>query len=187
MCIQLEDLELLQRHKHPLTFHLEIETGMNRLGISTDMMMDVARFLSSFPHYMEGVFTHWVESEIKKSHLLLSRISFSMKLSPCWPPSAEDHLSPTWTTVVEFSTTRVMASGYARAFHCMAIALTQIQLETQARDVLENQHHADQTFEQGDSVSYNRSFQAKKRMTIATLPSDTGMALPETTRHACGI
>jgi alanine racemase len=50
--------------KSPLRFHLKINTGMNRLGISPSEVEEFARELAKCPHIqLEGTFTHFGSAE----------------------------------------------------------------------------------------------------------------------------
>jgi alanine racemase len=172
---QLEDLDLLERYKHPLTFHLEIETGMHRLGIAPEMMMDVARFLSSVKHYMEGVFTHWVESEIKKSHftpqqnfIFNEAVTMLATISPRPFITHMDNSGGIFnnSTHGEWVRPGISLYGYSPDPKANLKLKPVMQWTTK---VMQIKH-----LQKGDSVSYNRSFQAKKGMTIATLPVGYG-------------
>ncbi len=65
-CGQLPLLERAARkQRKPVAFHLKIQTGMNRLGISPDDILCFARTLEDCPHLrLEGLFTHFASSEI---------------------------------------------------------------------------------------------------------------------------
>src|SRR5438132_3585978 len=66
-----EQLELLNRaasrsgEKKPVTFHLKIDTGMNRLGIATGEVDCFARQLGKCKHLqLTGIFSHFASSEV---------------------------------------------------------------------------------------------------------------------------
>ena len=65
-CEQLRYLErAAARARRPVGFHLKIDTGMNRLGISSDDVDCLARELAACPHLrLEGTFTHFASSEV---------------------------------------------------------------------------------------------------------------------------
>jgi alanine racemase len=65
-CGQLPLLERAARKsRKPVPFHLKIETGMNRLGISPSDVPCFARTLAESPHLcLQGLFTHFASSEI---------------------------------------------------------------------------------------------------------------------------
>ena len=65
-----EQLRLLERaaaraRRGPVAFHLKIDSGMTRLGISPSDVPCVARTLADCPHLkLEGIFTHFASSEV---------------------------------------------------------------------------------------------------------------------------
>lgn len=68
-CEQLRYLERAARAKRgkrgPIGFHLKIDTGMNRLGISPGDVDCFARALANCPHLrLDGTFTHFASSEV---------------------------------------------------------------------------------------------------------------------------
>jgi alanine racemase len=64
-----EQLWLLERaaaklRSKPVSFHLKIDTGMNRLGISPNEVESLATTLAACPHLrLQGIFTHFASSE----------------------------------------------------------------------------------------------------------------------------
>jgi len=67
-CEQLADLNrAATRHakRKPVTFHLKMDTGMNRLGIAPEDVECFARQLAKCKHLrLDGVFTHFASSEV---------------------------------------------------------------------------------------------------------------------------
>lgn len=66
-CEQLPQLEaaVAQRGRAKFSFHLKIDTGMNRLGIATSDVDCFARQLAKSPHlHLSGVFTHFASSGV---------------------------------------------------------------------------------------------------------------------------
>jgi alanine racemase len=66
-CEQLRTLEkaAARVHRGPAAFHLKIQTGMNRLGMSRSELSCLARTLADCPHLrLEGIFTHFASSEV---------------------------------------------------------------------------------------------------------------------------
>ncbi|HEY1865774.1 MAG TPA: alanine racemase [Candidatus Acidoferrales bacterium] len=68
--IRSEQLRLLEKaaakaRRRKVPFHLKIETGMNRLGVSPGELPAFAGTLAQCPHlYLEGIFTHFASSEV---------------------------------------------------------------------------------------------------------------------------
>jgi alanine racemase len=67
-CEQLRGLDKAAAHRRtrrPFSFHLKIDTGMNRLGIATDQVECFARQLAKCKHLrLGGVMTHFASSEV---------------------------------------------------------------------------------------------------------------------------
>jgi alanine racemase len=66
-CEQLRALEkaAARARRGPAAFHLKIQTGMNRLGMSPAELPCLARTLADCPHLrLEGIFTHFASSEV---------------------------------------------------------------------------------------------------------------------------
>jgi alanine racemase len=65
-CEQLKLLErAAARARRKVRFHLKVETGMNRLGISPSDVPCFVRTLADSPHLeLEGIFTHFASSEV---------------------------------------------------------------------------------------------------------------------------
>lgn len=171
----IEDLKLLATYARPLTFHLEIETGMHRLGIAPDQMFEVAAFLSQFPHYMEGVFTHWVESEVAKSNFtqqqnFIFNEAVAMLATVCSRPFVThmDNSGGIFNPITKCDWVRPGLSLYGYSPDPKKNFKLKPVLEWKTNILQINK------IQKGDSVSYNRSFKAKKPMTIATLPVGYG-------------
>src|SRR5260370_41612559 len=65
-CEQLRMLErTAARARRRIKFHVKVQTGMNRLGLSPGEVPCFARTLASCPHIeCEGIFTHFASSEV---------------------------------------------------------------------------------------------------------------------------
>jgi alanine racemase len=71
--IGLETLRWLERaaarrRRGPVGFHLKVDSGMNRLGVSPEEIPAFARALADSPHLrLDGVFTHFASSDVLRS------------------------------------------------------------------------------------------------------------------------
>jgi len=66
-CEQLRRLEkaAARARSGPVAFHLKIQTGMNRLGMSPSELPCLARTMADCPHLrLDGIFTHFASSEV---------------------------------------------------------------------------------------------------------------------------
>jgi alanine racemase len=54
-----------RRRRGPVGFHLKVDSGMNRLGVSPEEIPAFARALADSPHVrLDGVFTHFASSDV---------------------------------------------------------------------------------------------------------------------------
>jgi len=57
-----------RRRRGPVGFHLKVDSGMNRLGVSPEEIAAFARALADSPHLrLDGVFTHFASSDVLTS------------------------------------------------------------------------------------------------------------------------
>jgi alanine racemase len=57
-----------RRRRGPVGFHLKVDSGMNRLGVSPEEIPAFARALADSPHLrIDGVFTHFASSDVLTS------------------------------------------------------------------------------------------------------------------------
>ncbi len=77
----LKQLKTLSQSNLPIPFHLEIETGMNRLGISLDQLDEVKEILKKSKLKMKGIFTHFCSQDYMKQAELFQQAlkSFSQE------------------------------------------------------------------------------------------------------------
>ena len=172
----LEDLALLSSFRKPLSFHFEIETGMHRLGLNLEDMPQMLKFLLQTPHQCEGIFTHFVESEISDSPYTTSQLQrfdevVSILKSKYGKPliTHVDNSGGILNRKTHYDWVRPGIALYG--YHPNAL-MTDHQLTpvlTWSTSIMQiNQ------LKPGDCVSYNRSFKATKPMTIATIPVGYG-------------
>jgi alanine racemase len=114
-CEQLKMLERASaRARRCVRFHLKVETGMNRLGISPNDVPCVVRTLANSPHLeIEGIFSHLASSEVftnevaEEQRVVFERVLESLRVQGVTAPfthlanSAAVVLRPgTWGTMV---------------------------------------------------------------------------------------
>jgi alanine racemase len=175
----LEDLALLSSFRKPLTFHLEIETGMNRLGINAEATPQILKLLLQTPHKFEGAFTHLVESEVANSDYTTQQLKkfeevISVLRSKYGKPfiTHVDNSGGVLNRKTHYDWVRPGISLYGYHPNSTATDHKLMPVLTWNTSIMQiNQIKA------GDFVSYNRSFEAKKDMTIATIPVGYGDGL----------
>jgi alanine racemase len=174
-----DDLELLSKYRRPLPFHIEFETGMNRLGVTSDATNKILKLLLQTPHKFEGVFTHLVESEIPNSEFTLQQLHrfdemVSVLRSKYGKPflTHVDNSGGILNRKTHYDWVRpgISLYGYHPNSSMTDHKLTPVL--TWSSSIMQINH-----IKPGDFVSYNRSFEATKPMTIATIPVGYGDGL----------
>ena len=63
--LRLLEKAAAKAHRRKVPFHLKVQTGMNRLGVSPGELPAFARTLAQCAHlYLQGIFTHFASSEV---------------------------------------------------------------------------------------------------------------------------
>lgn len=194
-CSQLLQLEraarrAVRRLRGALGFHLKIDSGMNRLGISPDSIDCLARTLGDCPHLrLTGTFTHFASSEDftsiqtqEQKHVFLTALDQlrDCKLSPGLVHVANSAAiisrPETWMDMVRPGANLY---GYHQNYNPPEMrddAMRQVRLEPalsfrtrvlSVKDVLA-----------GGGVGYNASFRAVQRTRIAVLAAGYADGVP---------
>jgi alanine racemase len=158
-----------------LAIHLNVDTGMGRLGLAPS---EWATFLDIFPRWkalrLEGCMTHLADSDgsdsshteqqLKTFHGLLEQLE-QRGIKPRWVHVANSAAIMRYPQS-HFSLVRpgIMLYGYHTLPPSVACPVLQpvLSLHTTVMQV--------RTIEPGETVSYNRTFVAKRPSTIAVLP-----------------
>ena len=159
----------------PLPFHLKVDTGMGRLGLAPS---EWAAFLDTFPRWkslhLEGCMTHLADSDGNdSSHTEQQLKTFRGLLEQL----EQRGIKPTYVHVANsaaimrysqahFSLVRpgIMLYGYhtlPRSIPCPSLQPV-LSLHTTVMQL--------RTIKPGETVSYNRTFVAKRPSTVAVLP-----------------
>lgn len=188
--LRLERAARARRLRGPLGFHLKIDTGMNRLGISPESVDCLARTLHDCPHLrLTGTFTHLASSEDftspqtseqKRSFLAaLDRVR-GCKLSPGlvhMANSAAITLRPeTWMDMVRPGANLY---GYHQNYNPPEIredAVRKVQLEPAIS--FRTRVTALKDIRDGGRVGYNGRFRPAQPMRIAILAAGYGDGVP---------
>lgn len=202
-CTQLRDLERAaarasrstrgaKQLRTPLDFHLKIDSGMNRLGISPGAIECVARTLEKCPHLrLSGTFTHLASSEdfVSQQSEEQTRVFFGAldcmrqrKLSPgivhIGNSAAVIHRPETWCDMVRPG---AILYGYHQNFNpaqMRADAIRDVPLQPAvnfcARVV------AIKDIPAGGVVGYNARFRAEQPARIAIVAAGYADGIPRT-------
>jgi alanine racemase len=172
----LEDINLLKQHSSRVVFHLEIETGMNRLGINLEDIEEVHELLLSTPHALEGIFSHFVESEISNKDFTNQQIqrfeNFITKFKTKYKKPFVAHMENSGAILngdKHFEWVRPGISLYGYHPEAGTQKSTLSPVLSWCAPLIQIKH-----IKKGEFVGYNRTFEAKKNMVIGTLPIGYG-------------
>lgn len=164
-------LRTLCERKRAFSIHLELNSGMNRLGLTLEEINLAADMLKASPHLrLEGLMSHFTSSDIpeeddfSKEQMTLLKEAKSLLLAK--------GLNPTYLHIAN--------SFGAIRFHDPAFNLARVGLALYgALDsplplkhalTLESSIAAIHSLQAGESVSYGRRFVAKEPMHVAVVP-----------------
>lgn len=174
-----EAFNTLKKSRRTITVHLEINTGMNRHGLSLDELADVLTELPAFPNvHVEGVMTHLSSTdEIQQDYSDAQFVQFETALQRIHQAG----LHPKYIHATNSAGTAKKLPEYITSVR-PGIALYGINtLEkqdpfysqyTDLKPALTLTSHIDQiiTAQPGDSIGYNRTYRVAKTSRIATIP-----------------
>lgn len=172
---QIKFLDRLKNIK--INFHLKIDTGMNRLGLSKNEIAQAAKIFSKNKNFiMKGIYTHFAEADKKKSAFTKKQIS-------------------TFKHCVEYFKKSISSIDFIHASNSSGIINYEDDFFNTIRPGLfiyglSNEKNLKpvmslmtkvikiRKLNKGDSVSYGRTFIAKRKMKIAVIPLGYADGLP---------
>lgn len=181
-------LEALGQFGKVFRIHLELNTGMNRLGLSRDELNSYLETLKKFPNLqLEGVMTHLADADNDATNIFTDKqvASFDKTLETIIATG----LKPKYIHVAQTAGSTKTQSKYANCIRLgiglyginpLSVADKQyINLEG-LKPVLKLKSTLIKVIdlEKGDRVSYNELFSAPKKMKIGILPLGYYEGLP---------
>ena len=172
---QIKFLDKLKNIK--INFHLKIDTGMNRLGLSKNEIAQAAKiFYKNKNFIMKGIYTHFAEADKKKSAFTKKQIL-------------------TFKLCVEFFKKSISSIDFIHASNSSGIInyeddffntirpglfIYGLSNEKNLKPVMSLMTKVIKIRElnKGDSVSYGRTYIAKRKMKIAVIPLGYADGLP---------
>ncbi len=172
---QIKFLDKLKNIK--INFHIKIDTGMNRLGLSKNEIAQAAKIFSKNKNFiMKGIYTHFAEADKKKSAFTKKQIS-------------------TFKHCVEYFKKSISSIDFIHASNSSGIINYEDDFFNTIRPGLfiyglSNEKNLKpvmslmtkvikiRKLNKGDSVSYGRTFIAKRKMKIAVIPLGYADGLP---------
>ena len=172
---QIKFLDKLKNIK--INFHLKIDTGMNRLGLSKNEIAQAAKIFSKNKNFiMKGIYTHFAEADKKKSAFTKKQISIFKHCVEYFKKSISSidfvHASNSSGIINYeddfFNTIRpgLFIYGLSNEKNLKPV----MSLMTKVIKIRE--------LNKGDSVSYGRTYIAKRKMKIAVIPLGYADGLP---------
>ncbi|MCL2444801.1 alanine racemase [Candidatus Saccharibacteria bacterium] len=183
----LETLRTLARRRKPLRIHLELNTGMNRLGISgSDLDETLALFQKHENIRLEGIMSHLADADNPKDTSVVPQVATFDKLTR---KILDAGLRPEFIHIAATAGSLKVKSRYANSLR-FGLGLYGInplkkgdkyfEKFKKLQPVLELKSTIIQTIDlrRGEKVGYNGTFTAKKKMKIAILPLGYHEAIP---------
>lgn len=164
----------------PVKIHLELSTGMNRLGLNPDELRLYLKAFTSYPQLeLEGVMTHLADADNAKDDAFTNRQTRNFDVLVQQILTAG--FRPSYIHIAQTAGSPKVLSKYANALrigigtyginpllpsdkHAKDLADLRPVLEIKSTIIKVSQ------LQKGDKVSYNGTFTAPKAMRIAVLP-----------------
>ena len=165
-------------HK-PIKLHLEINTGMNRYGISKNELAEYLKLIASYPKLMlEGVMSHLADADGADENT----VNDALKLfEQCVEQIRDAGFTPTYIHIgqsagsMRLKSKIINASRIGIGFYGINPFPSDHPLYTRCQKLkpvltLKSTITETHTLSKGDKVSYNYTFTAPKKMKIGVLP-----------------
>ncbi len=167
--IGLSSLEFLHNVKHKLRVHLEIETGMNRTGISIKDLEPLCKIIKDTKLQIEGIYTHFSSADIDleytnkqftifKEALNISKKYFKFKYIHTSASNGILNLKEDITNLVRVG---IIMYGYPSNDNMNIILKPSTKLISKINYIKD--------IEPNTYISYGKTYKSTKKMTIATI------------------
>lgn len=173
----LEVAKVLNKYQPGASIHLKVDTGMHRLGVPMNELEQFITQVQQLPNLkVEGLMSHFASAKSIQDPLFKKQVQNYKKvlqivkksgLNPKWRhiSATEALLNPNTRQVISQFTNLARAgkSLYGYAVHTKDVHLQPVlTLKTHIAQV--------KTLQPGDTVGYDGTFTAKRKMIIAVLP-----------------
>ena len=162
-----------------ISFHLKIDTGMNRLGIYREQIIESISIINKNPNLsLKGIYTHFPESNLVDSKFTESQIDefdkIIMSFKNAIPNIDFFHISNS-TGIINFPKSHLNMARPGLALYGLVTEenseiIPVMELKTSIVKI--------RNIKKGDSVSYGRTFIAKEEMIIGVIPIGYADGLP---------
>ena len=180
---------LIESDVNRFPIHVEIDTGMRRLGFEPNEIKSLLEVCQAQPEvFIKGVFSHFVESDdVKDKAFSIRQIErFSMVTD-----FLKAHLST--NPICHMANSEAILNYPESHFDMVRLGLgmygfTNSSIQTQMESILAWKSVVSQVkwVEKGESVSYSRSFIAKENMKIAVIPVGYADGFPRALSNGVG-
>ena len=163
---QLTQLENFSNKTNPvckIPIQLKIDTGMNRLGVNyKEVKETIEKITKSGAFQFEGIFTHLADAN-NYEFSMLQKERFDQVLGTCYDMPLQRHIANSYAAInypeFRYDLVRIGIALYGQEFNFLEPLISLKGRITLIHKVLE-----------GEPVSYDRTWRAKKDSLIATVP-----------------
>ncbi|WP_157777186.1 alanine racemase [Erysipelothrix larvae] len=165
----MEYFKRLSDDMQQVRFHIEVNTGMNRLGFKE--VEEIKEVLDTTPHIIEGIYTHFssadevsdfTDTQAKRFESILNTLDYPFK----WIHAGNSHGSISYQNPsVNAQRIGIGMYGYVEPNMFEAFSL-KLKLAMKLETMIV---HID-SLRKGEPVGYNRTFHADQDMLFGTLP-----------------
>jgi alanine racemase len=182
MAFVVHDMQTIRafgRQGRPVKIHLELNSGMNRYGISPDTLGAYLKLIKSYPKLqLEGVMSHLADSDGKSEVTVNDAVTI---FDQAVKKILSDGFNPTYIHIGQSAGSLRVKSEYANASrigiglyginpypknHQLFKICQQLKPVLTLKSTITEVHN----LKKGDKVSYNYTFTAPKDMRIGVLP-----------------
>ena len=163
-----------QKIKERLPVHVKIDTGMGRLGVSDREAFDFIKNVASLRNlFIEGIYTHFpvadtdpkfTNKQIESLFELVTRLDKTGLIIPCIHAANSMGLAGYKTHILNLVRPGLMIYGLYPAEGLKKKIHLKPAMSVKSKIIFLKE------IDTGSSVSYGRTFTARRRMTVATLP-----------------
>ncbi|MCX7905142.1 MAG: alanine racemase [Elusimicrobiales bacterium] len=166
--VLLKELEkFLKKTNKKISVHLKLETGMNRIGASTNTMLKMIDYISKSKNiHLEGIYSHFSSADTDKNYTIWQLKNFNEFLEKIKNLKIIKHIANSFATVYYPQSHLDMVRCGIAAYGCMKGFEEILSLKTKIVFIKQ--------VKKGTSISYSRSYITPKKMKVATIPVGYG-------------
>ncbi len=173
-----DTVKMLSRFQPNAQVHIKIDTGMSRYGLKISELRSYVRFIKTQHVQVVGLWSHFADADNPKSRTMIAKQLAAYKQG--LRILQNEGINPTWRHISNSSGAyKVFDSVFTMIRTGGALyGIDQLQTDDPAHSLLQLQPVATvtstitqiKTIQKGDTVGYNNTYAAKKKVTLAVLP-----------------